>query len=146
MKTYLQSGNVVFQSHSGDCNRLSQDIRATIHENYQFSPEVLVLSLEALRSRIASNPFPEGECDPKSLHFFFLKNQPVDPDTGKLESLRSASEKFELIGSVFYLHAPEGIGRSKLAANVEKVLGVVLTARNWRSVNAVMSLALNVAA
>jgi uncharacterized protein (DUF1697 family) len=79
------------------------------------------------------------------LHFFFLKSRPNTPDMAKLESLRSASEKFELIEKTFYLHTPDGIGRSKLAANVEKVLGVVVTARNWRSVNAVMSMALEVA-
>lgn len=145
VKTYLQSGNVVFQSSSGDTCQLSHDIGKAISESCQFTPEVFVLSLEEWRSDIASNPFPEGECDPTSLHLFFLRSRPDSPDMGKLESLRSANEKFELSGTVFYLHAPDGIGRSKLAANVEKALGVVLTARNWRSVKAVMSIALEVA-
>ena len=42
---------------------------------------------------------------------------------------------------MFYLHAPDGIGRSKLAANIEKVLGVPTTARNWRTVRKVMEMA-----
>ncbi len=65
-------------------------------------------------------------------------------DEKKIASLRSASESYQLIGRVFYLHAPEGVGRSKLAANVEKALGVPVTARNWRSVNAILSLAAKV--
>jgi uncharacterized protein (DUF1697 family) len=146
VKTYIQSGNVVFQKGSGDSRKLSHEIELVINEGFQLFPKVLVLSIEELRSGIASNPFSEGECDPTSLHFFFLKSRPIDPDMGKLDSLRSAGEKFELIGTVFYLHAPDGVGRSKLAANVEKVLGVAVTARNWRSVNAVMSIALEMVA
>lgn len=52
----------------------------------------------------------------------------------KLESLRKGSERFRLIGSVFYLHAPEGVGRSRLAASAEKALGGPMTDRNWRTV------------
>ena len=145
VKTYLQSGNVVFQSSSSDSRKLSHEIGTAISERYQFTPVVFILSIEELRSDIASNPFPEGEDHPKSLHLFFLKSRPNRPDLAKLESLRSASEKFELLGTVFYLHAQDGVGPSKLAANVEKVLDVVVTARNWRSVNAVLSIALEVA-
>jgi uncharacterized protein (DUF1697 family) len=43
---------------------------------------------------------------------------------------------------VFYLHAPDGIGRSKLASRVEKHLGVTATARNFRTVEKLMALAL----
>jgi uncharacterized protein (DUF1697 family) len=145
VKTYLQSGNAVIQSISNDSCQLSHDIGQAIYESHQFTPGVFVLSVEELRSAIASNPFPEGEDHPTSLHVLFLKSRPKRPDLAKLESLRSVSEKFELSDTVFYLHAPDGIGRSKLAANVEKSLGVVATGRNWRSVNAVMSLALEVA-
>ena len=51
-----------------------------------------------------------------------------------LESVKREGERFKLEGKVFYLHAPQGIGRSKLAARVEKSLGVAVTARNWRTV------------
>jgi len=42
---------------------------------------------------------------------------------------------------VFYLHAPDGIGRSKLAASAERLLGVPLTARNWRTICKIKDLA-----
>jgi uncharacterized protein (DUF1697 family) len=54
---------------------------------------------------------------------------------------KKESERFELIDSVFYLHAPEGVGRSKLAANAEKLLGVPMTDRNWRTVCALWDIA-----
>ena len=140
-KTYLQSGSVVFQSDAIDPGKLAHQVGIAINASHQFTPKILILSRQELRAANAANPFPEGEDDPKSLHFFFLKSRPDSPDLEKLESFRSADERFELIESVFYLHAPGGIGRSKLAANVERALGVAVTARNWRSVNAVMSLA-----
>jgi uncharacterized protein (DUF1697 family) len=58
-----------------------------------------------------------------------------------LESIKKDSEQFRLIGKVFYLYAPEGVGRSKLAMKVEKALGVAVTARNWRTVSKIMEMA-----
>ena len=60
---------------------------------------------------------------------------------GHLEGIKSERERFFLGDGVFYLHAPDGIGRSKLAANVERLLGVRATARNWRTVGKVMEMA-----
>jgi uncharacterized protein (DUF1697 family) len=68
------------------------------------------------------------------LHLFFLATVALEPDLASLESLRADSERYALVEDVFYLHAPDGIGRSKLAARVERALGVPATARNWRTV------------
>lgn len=147
VKTYLNSGNVVFQSETADldADRLLDDIRTAIEQNYGFRPQVLIRSIQDLQKAIATNPFPEGESQPKSLHFFFLESTPVDPDLEDLESIKKASERFRLVDTVFYLHAPEGIGRSKLATRVEKSLGVPATARNWRTVSKVMAMATEIA-
>jgi len=51
-----------------------------------------------------------------------------------MDATATESEKYSLTDSAFYLHAPDGIGRSKLGAGVERCLGVPATARNWRSV------------
>ena len=64
----------------------------------------------------------------------FLAAVPEDPYLKALESLKSASEQFRLVHKVFYLYAPEGVGRSKLAARAERLLGVPMTDRNWRTV------------
>jgi uncharacterized protein (DUF1697 family) len=58
-----------------------------------------------------------------------------------LGGLASDNERIELCGSGLYLHAPDGIGRSKLAANVERCLGVAGTGRNWRTVCRVLEIA-----
>ncbi len=62
---------------------------------------------------------------------WFLSGPPHEPDNVALNAFTSGSEEIELIDDVFYLHAPEGFGRSKPAAGVEQLLGVGATSRNW---------------
>ncbi len=134
VKTYIQSGNVVFQFVKPDFSRLSKKIAAAIKKRCGFEPHVLILGLAAIEKAIAKNPFPEAEAEPSSLHLGFLAWEPKSPALDKLNNLKKGSERFRLVGSVFYLHAPEGVGKSKLAASSEKDLGAPMTDRNWRTV------------
>ena len=141
VKSYIQSGNVVFQSNEKSTLGLSSKISAEIEKSHGFKPQVLLLNIEEMEEAIESNPFPEAESDPKTLHLNFLASVPATPDLQALESLKKENERFELKGNVFYLHAPDGIGRSKLAANAERLLGVAMTSRNWRTVCKIMAMA-----
>jgi uncharacterized protein (DUF1697 family) len=71
----------------------------------------------------------------------FLAASPQNPDLKKLERFKSKTERFRLVDNRFYLHAPDGVGRSKLAANAEKLLGVPMTDRNWSTVRKVWEMA-----
>ena len=64
----------------------------------------------------------------------FLPEAPSAPDLGALDATAGPEERYVLEGGVFYLHAPSGIGRSKLAAGAEKHLGIPMPMRNWRTV------------
>lgn len=141
VKTYIQSGNAVFRHQAERASQLSSRISAAIKESHSFEPRVLLLDLVEMEQAMASNPFPEAESDPKTLHLYFLASAPRNPDLEMLDSLQKDNEQFKLIDNVFYLHAPDGIGRSKLAERVEKALGVAATARNWRTVSKIMVLA-----
>ena len=141
VKTYIQSGNVVFQHKVENDAQLSSRISAAIKENHGFEPQVLLLDLTDMEKAITSNPFPDAESEPKSLHLYFLTARPENPDLNMLDSLKKDNEQFKLLHNVFYLHAPDGIGRSKVAERVEKALGVVTTARNWRTVGKIMAMA-----
>ena len=140
VKTYIQSGNAVFQNEEEDASLLSNKIRAAIKKSHGFEPHVLLLKPAEIDRAIESNPFPDAESEPKTLHIFFLATMPKDLDLGVLESIKSDRERFALGDRAFYLHAPEGIGRSKLAANIEKLLGVSATTRNWRTVRKVIAM------
>jgi len=141
VRTYIQSGNVVFQSIEKSPSQLSKQLAAEIKKRLGFEPHVLLLGLEAINKAMAENPFSEAEADPSSLHLGFLASTPKNPDLKKLNSLKKASERFHLGDNVFYLHAPEGVGRSKLAASSERLLGVPMTDRNWRTVCKIRELA-----
>jgi uncharacterized protein (DUF1697 family) len=133
-KTYIQSGNVVFQIASKDISSFSKRLGSEIKERRGFEPQILVIEPSEVETAMMNNPFPEAESKPSSLHLGFLAFPPENPDLKKLESLKKDSERFCLIDRIFYLHAPEGVGRSKLAASSEKLLGVPMTDRNWNTV------------
>jgi len=141
IKTYIQSGNAVFQSAENNSAELALKISQSIQASHGFAPQVLLLDEAALRQAITSNPFVEAEALPNTLHVNFLGSVPNNPDLQGLEKIKAANERFQLIGSVFYLHAPDGIGRSKLAARAEKIFGLPMTSRNWRTTIKLLELA-----
>jgi len=134
VRTYIQSGNVVFRCDLKNKAALAAKISAAIETQHGFAPQVLLLDAAELRKAIADNPYPEAQADPKSLSLLFLAEAPQHPDLKSLEAIKTDSERFKLVGKVFYLHAPEGFGRSKLAARAEKLLGVAASGRNWSTV------------
>jgi uncharacterized protein (DUF1697 family) len=140
-KTYIQSGNAVFKNISVDTKTLARKISIAIRKTHGFEPKVLLLDAGTLAQAIKSNPFPEAESEPNTLHLNFLSSVPLTPDLKALEKIRGESERFHLVGNVLYLHAPDGIGRSKLAANVERLLDMSATSRNWRTVCKIMEMA-----
>lgn len=139
VQTYIQSGNAVFTS-ADDAQSLSLQIKNTIEKRFGFAPQVLLMTTERFEAIAAANPFPDAEETPKFLHVWFLTDTPAAPDLDTLNNLKAPSEQFILADDVFYLHAPDGIGRCKLAAKVDRCLGVATTARNWRTVTKLLGL------
>lgn len=141
VRTYIQSGNLVFRSEPENSDGLGEQIGGVIEASRGFRPWVRVLTQQELQQAVDANPFPAAKEDPKSLHLFFLDAPPQKPDFARLDAARSEREEYRLIGAVFYLHAPDGIARSKLVAQVDRALGVSVTARNWRTANRVLEMA-----
>lgn len=141
VKTYIQSGNAVFRNPTDNPAELSSKVGIGIKQTRGFEPRVLLLEAEDLRQAIITNPFTDAEDDPANLHVYFLEFTPQAPDLAGLDALRSEGERIALKGKCFYLHAPSGAGKSKLAARAERLLGVPTTARNWKTVNKLMDMA-----
>lgn len=140
VKTYIQTGNIIFRSEAAAAG-LTDQIQAEIEKEFGFTPYVLVHSFEELQKAVVLNPFPEAETEPKTLHLYFLAAAPEQPDLTSLVKAKKESEQFKLLNKIFYLYTPEGLGRSKLAARVEKALGTAATARNWRTIGKIQKLA-----
>lgn len=134
VRTYIQSGNVTFQTSEAVSATLAEEIAARIEEHSGFRPHLFLLPADQFERAVAANPFPQAEAEPKSLHLFFLAEKPPAPALDALAALQSPTEHFHLSDRVFYLLAPDGIGRSRLAEKIGKHLGVQTTARNWRTV------------
>lgn len=139
VETYIQSGNVVLRS-AENAGPLARKITARISEEHGFAPHVLLIEAGRFRKAASSNPYPQAEDDPKSVHLGFLDSKPRTPDLEGLEELRAKGEEFTLEGQTFYLLAPAGIGRSKLASRCERLLGVPTTLRNWNTVAKLVSM------
>jgi uncharacterized protein (DUF1697 family) len=141
VQTYIQSGNVLLQHAESNSQVLSHQIAEQIAQTFGFKPHILLLTLTEFEGAAANNPFPEAQSEPKTLHVFFLAEPSVKVNFDELEQIKKDNESFKLIGNVFYLHTPDGIGRSKLAEKVEKILAVATTARNWNTVSKLLTLA-----
>jgi uncharacterized protein (DUF1697 family) len=133
VQIYIQSGNAVLQ---GDID--ADAIAGAIEVAKGFRPEVMLLSLTTFKLIACANPFPDAEG--KALHISFL-SAPPNFDTAKADSLAIPSERYHVTSQAIYLHAPDGIGRSKLAAAMENLAGVSATARNWNTVVKLLALA-----
>ena len=131
VRTYIQSGNVVFEHAERWGTDQAKLIAAEIAQRKGFTPHILILSKREFLESQSGNPFPTDEG--KHLHCFFLDAQPKQPKLDRLHGLKSDTEQFALIKKAFYLFAPEGIGRSRMASAVESALGVHATARNWNT-------------
>lgn len=140
ISTYIQSGNVLFQSEASDLHDLARKVSAAIEKAKGFAPNVHIMPFQRFKSAAKDNPFPDAEEEPSRLHLAFMEGVPAEPDLDQLEAVKTENERFELIEDVLYLHAPDGIGRSKLVAKLEKALGVSTTMRNWRTVTKLVGL------
>ena len=141
VRTYIQSGNIVLDSPDGDRDSLARSVRGAIEERFGFAPHTFVLDVDAFDAAIAANPFAGDGQDPKAVHFFFLAEPDPSADLDGLRALATQGEEFVLTATVFFLHTPNGFGRSRLVERLHRFIGTETTARNHRSVRAIRALA-----
>ncbi len=138
--SYIQSGNGVFRA-DGTADNLSRAIIDGIEKTFGFRVDVFVMALRDLQNALDSNPFPQADADPKTLHLFFLADPAVDIDLTGMAEFATKGEEFKLIDGVFYFFTPNGFGKSVLAAKLGRFIKVSKTGRNLRSSQKIMELA-----
>lgn len=141
--TYIQSGNVIFESEQKDISKIESQIFEGIKQVFGYSVKVLVITKEQLKTVYTSNPFLLRETiDITKLYVTFLKENYYSEGIKNLEELVSANEEeFKIIANSAYLYLPNGAGRAKLTNNLfEKKLSTSATTRNWKTITKLIEL------
>ncbi len=143
VQTYIQSGNVIFQTDTDDPHELEKQISEAIMRNWGFDVPVIVLTCEKLREIVANNPFISNpEKDVIYQHVTFLSDTPPPGLTQELILPASIGEEARIIGNAIYLYCPNGYGRTKLTNTFfEKKLHVTATTRNWNTTSTLLEIA-----
>ena len=135
VKTYVQSGNVVFQTKAEKIEILEQKIHGQIKSKYGFEAPVIVMTVDKLKTIINSNPFKDDSMkDPQFLHVTFLQKKPESYNQESVLSKKSGREEIVFTDEAIYMYCPNGYGNSKLSNNLfENKLKVTATTRNWKT-------------
>ena len=143
VRTFIQSGNVVFQAAKSNPSDLSVKIEKKILAEFGFPASVITRTPEELDKAIQNNPFmKESRVEPAKVHIAFLFQIPKTEAAKKLEALATQAEQVRHRGREVYLYYRDGMGRAKLTSAVlEKTLAVTATARNWNTVNKLCAMA-----
>ncbi|HVS10249.1 MAG TPA: DUF1697 domain-containing protein [Planctomycetota bacterium] len=135
VRTYIQSGNIVFTASSEMAERIPGLVPTRIAERFGIRPPIVLRSSAELRRAAAANPFLKAGAAPDSLHVAFLADLPHRARRSALDPRRSPGDSFALRGRELYLHLPNGTARTKLTnAYIDSTLGTTSTLRNWRTV------------
>ncbi|MFF2652216.1 DUF1697 domain-containing protein [Streptomyces sp. NPDC058045] len=137
VRTHLQSGNAVFTSDRHDEDALAAELAEALERHFGFPVDCLVRDHAYLAAVAEACPFPAAELEGRQLHATFFSG-PVTPERfATLDQQAYLPEEFRLGDRVLYLYAPDGVGRSDLAAALSRpglVRPLVATSRNWNTV------------
>ena len=135
VRTYLQSGNVVFGHSRVEESALAWQIENALRKKLKLDISVIIRTANDLHKLIEGNPFSDR--DETKLHVTFLSLRPELIPTEQINKFAAKGEGFAIAGGDIYLYCPNGYGRSKLSNTFfERVMQSPATTRHWKTVNA----------
>jgi uncharacterized protein (DUF1697 family) len=136
VQTYIQSGNVIFDSEETDIRSQEVKIQKIITETFGFDVPVIVRTSGEWAESIANNPFwKEKDADIDRLHLTFLKDLPDPEKLERINTFAFPPDKFQIIGKDVFVFCSAGYSDSKLTNQFfESKLGVPATTRNWKTI------------
>lgn len=144
VKTYIQSGNVVFKATGPAPANLAKQIEEKVLRQFGFPVPVVVKTADEIAQVVRNNPLvKEKGIDISRLHVTFLSCAPEKSTLKMLDTIPAGQDQFRCSGQAIYLHCPNGYHETKLSNNVlEKMLKVGTTTRNWKTVNQLYQMSL----
>jgi uncharacterized protein (DUF1697 family) len=142
VRTYIQSGNVLFTASRARAEKLPGLIASGIADRFGYQVPVLLRTAADLGETIRQNPFLEAGASENWLHVLFLADQPDAGRAAALDPLRSPPDAYAVRGREIYLRLPNGGAKTKLTnAYFDSRLATISTVRNWRTVLKLFELA-----
>ena len=142
VQTYVQSGNVVFQTSERDAAKLAAKIESAIEKKHGFRPDVVLRTTAEMREVVAKNPFAKRKgIEPGKLIVTFLAGEPSAETKEALQALKPDPEELRVNGRELYVYFPDGMGKSKFAPVLGRTLKNKGTARNWMTVTKLLEMA-----
>ena len=134
VRTYIQSGNVVFESPVARARLIPAAVTSAIATNLGLDVPIVTRTASELERIVSANPFVAPGTDLGHLHVGFLADRPHAARGSALDPNRSPPDEFTLHGSELYLRCPNGMAHTKLtSAYFDTTLQTVTTIRNWRT-------------
>jgi uncharacterized protein (DUF1697 family) len=133
--TYIQSGNIVFNTKEKDTKFLEQAIYNTILVEFEFEVPVMVFDIQKMGIVLKNNPFhDESYFDPSFLHVTFLASIPEAILLPKVLEILSNQDAIKIVNDIVYLYCPNGYSNTTWSNTfLEKKLKVKATTRNWKT-------------
>lgn len=132
VKTYIQSGNVLFRSDDGE-EAVAAKLDEALARRFGKKPGVMVRTTDELGAIVENIPFPDAKPNFLLVHFL-----PETAPAGALEDLVAPDgEEAVVRGREIWVHYPNGSGRSKLRLKAIKPA----TSRNLNTVRKLAELA-----
>jgi uncharacterized protein (DUF1697 family) len=142
VRTYIQSGNVVFRAAPALAARLAERVPERIRRRFGLRVPVVLRTARELAKVALGNPFLTRGADQDELHVMFLADAPPKASVAGLDAERSPPDEFVVVGREIYLRCPNGVARTKLTnAYFDSQLETTSTVRNWRTVLKLVELA-----
>jgi len=139
VRTYIQSGNAVFESRRGAA-ALTKGIEAALEAKMGRAIDTTLRTRDELRTVVTANPFPEIE-DPTRLVVTFLSEPPSNAGVAPVLDADWGDERIRVVGREIFCALPNGQARSPLATALGKLkLRGTVTTRNWWTVTVLMEM------
>jgi uncharacterized protein (DUF1697 family) len=135
VRTYIQSGNVVFAADAATAERVPVLVPERIGRKLGFRPPVVLRTAAEFRRVTEGNPYLSDDADLRLLYVMFLAGSPGRRRAAGLDPDRSPGDSFEFRGREIYLRLGTGAAKTRLTnAYFDSTLETVSTSRNWRTV------------
>lgn len=143
VRTYIQSGNIVCQAGKLSSDAAARKIEAQVMKDFGFSADVIARTGDEMKQIVMGNPLlKEPGVDTSKLHVVFFSEVPSAEAIKKLEAIVQAPDKVRHRGKEIYFYFPNGVSGSSIwKHNLDRVLGISGTMRNWRTVNTLYEMA-----